>query len=93
VQLTVTALAYPSTSPAQERFPEQVNAHELPEQTMPAAQAFSPLQLISTLVAPLLTLLWQAFVPLQSTLHALPAQLIAPAHEFDCVHAMSQPAA
>jgi hypothetical protein len=44
-------------------------------------------------VAPLLTLLWQAFVPLQSTLHALPAQLIAPAHEFDCVHAMSQPAA
>jgi hypothetical protein len=40
--------------------------------------------------APLLTLLWQAFAPLQATLHVLPAQLIEPAHEFDCVHAMSQ---
>ena len=93
MQLTVTALAYPSTSPAQEWFPEQVNAHELPEQTTPEAQVLSPLQLISPVVAPLLILLWQAFAPLQATVHVLPAQLIEPAHEFDCVQAMSQSAA
>jgi hypothetical protein len=36
---------------------------------------------------------WQEFVPLHATLHALPEQLIDPAHELDCAHVMSQPAA
>jgi hypothetical protein len=35
----------------------------------------------------------QAFVPLQATVQELPLQLIAPAHEFDSPHAISQPAA
>lgn len=45
VQPAVTVVPYTDTAPAQDPFPEQVNAHVLPEQATFAAQAPSPLQL------------------------------------------------
>ena len=93
VQLAVAALAYIFTAPAQEPFPEQVTAHESPEQTKSEAQAPSAPQVIWVLAATLVTPLPQAFFPPQFTVHELPAQWIAPAHDRDSAHAMSQLAA
>jgi hypothetical protein len=93
VHPTMTVLPDVATEPAQDPFPEQVKAHELAEHETSEAQVLSPLQVIATVPAPLLTLLWQAFAPLQATVQVSPAQLIEPAHEFDCVQAISQPVA
>jgi hypothetical protein len=93
VQLAVIVLPLSAAAPAQEPFPEQVNAHESPEQARSLAHAPSPVQLIWFLAAWLVTPLLQAFVPPQATVHELPAQLTEPAHELDSAHAMSQPAA
>jgi hypothetical protein len=46
VQLLVTVLPYIARAPAQDPFPEQVNAHESPEQATFEAQAPSPPQVI-----------------------------------------------
>ena len=93
MQLALAVLAYIFTAPAQDPYPEQVNAHKSPEQTTSEAQAPSPPQVIWDLAATLDTPLLQALFPPQFTAHEVPAQLIEPAHDPESMHATSQPAA
>jgi hypothetical protein len=46
VQSALAVPAYILTAPAQDLLPEQVNAHESPEQTTFSAQALSPVHAI-----------------------------------------------